>query len=79
MPRKTNIYKLDRRDIEEEFVLASVLGKPDVTTTIDHFCELFSIPLDQERIKSRYADLYALKQAILEAEKTDGKKAVAKK
>ncbi len=78
MARTTNIYKLDRRDIEEKLVLATVLGDVDTATTIDHFCKIFVIPLDTDRISARMGDLNNLKEAILEMQVKATKKAPAK-
>ncbi len=78
MPRKTNIYKLDRRDIEEKLVLATVLGDVEMATTIEHFCTEFSIPLDEDRVASRMTDLNTLKAAIEENAVTKAKKTPAK-
>ncbi len=64
MPRKTNIYKLDRRDIEDKLVLATVLGDTETAITIESFCEIFVIPLDDERVASRMTELNTLKAAI---------------
>lgn len=65
MARQTNIYKLDRRDIQEQLALSIVLDKEHQMVTIQHFCGMFSIPLDQDVVDKRVASLNQLKELII--------------
>jgi hypothetical protein len=65
MARQTNIYKIDRRDVQEKLALTSVLDQAHEMEVILHFCDMFSIPLDQDVVNQRVADLTLLRDAIL--------------
>lgn len=74
MARQQNIYKVDRRDIQEQLALAAVLGNTEKLDIINGFCELFSIPTDDDVITQRIADLTLLRDAILADAKQKNKK-----
>ncbi len=74
MPRQTNVYKLDRRDVQDQVALAVVLGDKEKETLIRDFCGFFSIPLDENAIQVKVADLCMLRDLILAQSKKPNKK-----
>lgn len=74
MARPTNVFKIDRRDVQEQYALAAVLKNEEHSKAIRVFCRLFSIILDEDAIRARTKDLNTLRSLILAEDKKTSKK-----
>lgn len=51
MARTQQIFKIDKRDVEDTIALSLALGEAEKTEHIRAFCRLFALPLDAVNIK----------------------------
>lgn len=72
MPRRTVVYKVDIRDVEETLALNKVLDMTEMVTAITLFAKTFSLPVDDAEVNTHMVNFAQIKQAIEQAEK--GKK-----
>jgi len=52
MAREQRYYKVDTKELAQDIALASVTGEDDVIEVILKFCNLYSIPVNAEDVKS---------------------------